>query len=80
MTTMNLMIIKDPAIKDPEVPSLLYMATESDGQYQELVALLKERYNQQRFIHMTYTMAIIHYMLQLLSMAVTLNSVSLLTT
>jgi len=48
------------AIKDPEVTPLLYRATELDGQYEELVAILKERYDKQRFIHQTHALAIVN--------------------
>ncbi len=48
------------AIKDTEVTPLLYRATESEDQYRELVSILKDRYDQRRLIHRTYTMSIIN--------------------
>ncbi len=48
------------AIKDTEVTPLLYRATESEDQYRELVSILKDRYDQRRLIHRTYTMSIVN--------------------
>ena len=48
------------AIKDPQVTPLLFRATETAGQYQELVTILKERYDQRRLIHQAHTMAIVN--------------------
>ena len=42
-------------IKDPKVSPLLYRAIVTPGQYNELVQLLKERYDKKRFIHQQYT-------------------------
>ena len=48
------------AIKDREVTPLLYRATETKGQYQELITILKDRYDQWHLIHQTHTMAIVN--------------------
>ena len=48
------------AIKDPQVTPLLFRAIETAGQYQVLVTILKERYDQRRLIHQAHTTAIVN--------------------
>ena len=47
------------AIKDPKATPLLLRATTTSSQYDDLISLLKDRYDQRRLIHRTHTMAIV---------------------
>ena len=43
------------AIKDPQASPLLFSATESDHHYEDMITLLKRRYEKKRLIHKNYS-------------------------
>ena len=47
------------SIKDPKAIPLLFRATTTSSQYDDLISLLKDRYDQRRLIPRTHTMAIV---------------------
>ena len=51
------------AIKDSKVTHLLHRATSSETQYEDLVQLLIDRYDQKRLIHQNHSLALVNYAL-----------------
>ncbi len=49
------------AIKDPQVSPLLFSAIESENHYEDMIALLKQRYDKRRLIHKNYAVSLVDW-------------------
>ncbi len=49
------------AIKDPQVSPLLFSAIESENHYEDMIALLKQRYDKRHLIHKNYAVSLVDW-------------------
>ena len=54
LTNLNKLAYLRDAIQDPETRSLLFSSAEHDGMYNEVIALLHERFDRRREVHANY--------------------------
>ena len=59
LTSLNKLAYLRDAIKDPTTRSLLFSRAENDGLYDEVVALLHERFDKRREVHANYCQSLI---------------------